>query len=53
MKDIKGFLSWILVTLIILLPIINPVSTAFILLGINTHSSEKEWNSQKDLIKLI
>jgi small neutral amino acid transporter SnatA (MarC family) len=48
-----GFLSWIFVTLITLQPIINPVSTAFILLGISTHLSEKEWNSQKDLIKLI
>jgi small neutral amino acid transporter SnatA (MarC family) len=35
-----------MVTLITLLPTINPVSTAFILLGISTHLIEKERNRQ-------
>ena len=33
MKDSTGSLSWILVSLITLLPIINPVGTTFILPG--------------------
>lgn len=46
MKDISGFFSWIFVTLITLLPIINPVSTAILLLGISSHLSNGERNHQ-------
>jgi multiple antibiotic resistance protein len=46
MKNITGFLSWIFVTLITLLPIINPVSTAILLLGIGSNLSKEERNHQ-------
>jgi multiple antibiotic resistance protein len=45
-KSIGEFLSWIGVTLITLVPIINPVSTAVLLLGIGSHLSVKERNRQ-------
>lgn len=46
MKDITGFFSWVFVTLVTLLPIINPVSTAVLLLGISAHLSKEERNRQ-------
>lgn len=46
MKDIAGFFSWIFVTLITLLPIINPVSTAVLLLGISSHLTNEDRNHQ-------
>lgn len=46
MTDLTGFLSSVLVTLITLLPIINPISTAIILLGISGHLSKKDLNHQ-------
>jgi len=46
MKDITGFFSWVFVTLITLLPIINPVGTAILLLSISTHLSTEERNRQ-------
>jgi multiple antibiotic resistance protein len=46
MKDLMGFLSWVFVTLITLLPIINPVSTAVLFLSISSHLSIKERNRQ-------
>ncbi len=46
MNDVTGFLSSVLVTLITLLPIINPVSTAILLLGISEHLTKKELNRQ-------
>jgi multiple antibiotic resistance protein len=46
MKDITGFFSWVFVTLITLLPIINPVSTAILLLGISSHLSKEDRNHQ-------
>jgi multiple antibiotic resistance protein len=46
MKDIASFFSWVFVTLITLLPIINPVSTAILLLGISSHLTEEERNRQ-------
>ncbi len=46
MKDLTAFFSWILVTFITLLPIINPFSTAIILLGISSHLSKEERNRQ-------
>jgi multiple antibiotic resistance protein len=46
MQDIGAFFSWVFVTLITLLPIINPVSTAILLLGISTHLSVQERNRQ-------
>ena len=46
MKDIAGFFSWVFVTLVTLLPIINPVSTAILLLGISSHLSKEERNRQ-------
>ncbi|MDR3610866.1 MAG: MarC family NAAT transporter [Ignavibacteriaceae bacterium] len=46
MKDIASFFSWVFVTLITLLPIINPVSTAVLLLGISSHLTEDERNRQ-------
>ena len=39
MKNMGEFLSWVGVALITLLPIINPVSTAVLLLGISSHLS--------------
>lgn len=46
MDDITTFFSSVLVTLITLLPIINPASTAILLLGISEHLSKKELNRQ-------
>jgi len=46
MNDVTGFLSSVLVTLITLLPIINPVSTAILLLGISEHLTKKDLNRQ-------
>ena len=46
MNDITGFFLSVLVTLITLLPIINPVSTAILLLGISEHLSKKDLNRQ-------
>ncbi len=46
MKTIVDFLSWVGVALITLVPIINPLSTAVLLLGIGTHLSEEERNRQ-------
>jgi len=46
MKDITGFFSWVFVTLITLLPIINPVSTAILFLSISTHLSFEERKRQ-------
>jgi multiple antibiotic resistance protein len=46
MKDIFHFLSWVGVALITLLPIINPVSTAVLLLGISGHLTDTERNRQ-------
>ena len=45
MNDITGFFSSVLVTLITLLPIINPLSTA-ILLSISEHLTKKDLNRQ-------
>ena len=46
MKTLLAFLSWVGVALVALLPIINPVSTAVLLLGISTHLSDEERNRQ-------
>jgi multiple antibiotic resistance protein len=46
LKNIVQYLSWVGVALITLVPIINPVSTAFLLLGISAHLSPKERNRQ-------
>jgi multiple antibiotic resistance protein len=46
MKSIVDFLLWVGVALVTLLPIINPVSTAVLLLGISSHLSTEERNSQ-------
>jgi multiple antibiotic resistance protein len=46
MKDLTGFFSSVLVTLITLLPIVNPVSTAILLLGISEHLSKEDRNRQ-------
>jgi multiple antibiotic resistance protein len=46
MKNISEFLSWVGVALVTLIPIINPVSTAVLLLGIGNHLTTKERNSQ-------
>lgn len=46
MDDITAFFSSVLVTLVTLLPIINPVSTAILLLGISEHLAKKELNRQ-------
>lgn len=46
MNDVTGFLSSVLVTLITLLPIINPVSTAILLLSISEHLTKKDLNRQ-------
>jgi multiple antibiotic resistance protein len=45
-KSVGDFLSWVGVALITLVPIINPVSTAVLLLGISTHLSKEERNKQ-------
>jgi multiple antibiotic resistance protein len=44
--NITGFFSWVFVTLVTLLPIINPVNTAFLLLGISSHLTEEDRNRQ-------
>ncbi|MFO7525899.1 MAG: MarC family protein [Ignavibacteriaceae bacterium] len=46
MNDVTGFFSSVLVTLVTLLPIINPISTAIILLSISGHLSKKDLNRQ-------
>ncbi|MFZ1082399.1 MAG: MarC family NAAT transporter [Candidatus Kryptoniota bacterium] len=46
MKNVIDFLSWIFIALITLLPIINPVNTAVLLLGISAHLSNEERNRQ-------
>lgn len=46
MKDVSGFFSWIFVTLITLLPIVNPFSTAILFLSISSHLSKEERNRQ-------
>ena len=46
MDDITAFFSSVLVTLVTLLPIINPVSTAILLLGIGEHLTKKDLNRQ-------
>jgi multiple antibiotic resistance protein len=40
------FLSWVGLALVTLVPIINPVSTAVLLLGISSHLSKEERNRQ-------
>lgn len=46
MNEISSFFSWIFVTLITLLPIINPVSTAILLLSISDHLGKEELHHQ-------
>lgn len=46
MKSTGDFLSWVGVALVTLVPIINPVSTAVLLLGISSHLSKEERNRQ-------
>lgn len=46
MTGIGDFLSWVGLTLITLVPIINPVSTAVLLLSISTHLTREERNRQ-------
>jgi multiple antibiotic resistance protein len=46
MKSVVDFLSWVGVALVTLLPIVNPVSTAVLLLGISSHLSVEERNNQ-------
>jgi multiple antibiotic resistance protein len=46
MKPIAEFFSWVGVAFITLLPIINPVSTAVLLLSISSHLSREERNRQ-------
>ena len=46
MNNIGEFLSWVGVALVTLVPIINPVSTAVLLMGISSHLSKEERNSQ-------
>lgn len=46
MNNLGEFLSWVGVALVTLVPIINPVSTAVLLLGISSHLSKEERNSQ-------
>ncbi len=46
MKVTAGFFSWVVVTLITLLPIINPVSTAILFLSISSHLSIEERHRQ-------
>ncbi len=42
LKNISDFLSWVGVALVTLAPIINPVSTVVLLLGISSHLSKQE-----------
>jgi multiple antibiotic resistance protein len=44
--SLGDFLSWVGVALVTLIPIINPVSTAVLLLGISSHLSMEERNRQ-------
>jgi len=46
MNDVTGFFSSVLITLVTLLPIINPISTAILLLGISEHLNKKDLNRQ-------
>ena len=46
MKTTIEFISWVGVALITLVPIINPVSTAVLLLGIGSHLKTEERNRQ-------
>lgn len=46
MKNISELLSWVGVALVTLVPIINPVGTAVLLLGISAHLSKEERNRQ-------
>jgi multiple antibiotic resistance protein len=46
LKNIVEFFSWVSVALVTLIPIINPVSTAVLLLSISTHLGKKEKNRQ-------
>lgn len=46
MSEAAEFLAWVGVALVTLLPIINPVSTAVMLLGISEHLSTAERNRQ-------
>jgi multiple antibiotic resistance protein len=45
-KNISEIFYWISVALVTLIPIINPASTAVLLLGISSHLSKEERNSQ-------
>ncbi|HTR98479.1 MAG TPA: MarC family protein, partial [Bacteroidota bacterium] len=46
MKSIAEFASWVGVALVTLLPIVNPVSTAVLLLSIGAHLGQEERNRQ-------
>ena len=46
MKNTADFFSWVGVALVTLLPVINPVSTAVLLLSISAHLSQEERNRQ-------
>ncbi len=46
MNELTDMLSWVGVALVTLLPVINPVSTAILLLGISEHLSKRERNRQ-------
>jgi len=46
LKNLSEFLSWVGVALVTLIPIINPVSTAVLLLGISSHLSKEERSRQ-------
>jgi multiple antibiotic resistance protein len=46
MKDATDFFVWVGVALVALLPVINPVSTAVLLLSISAHLSQEERNRQ-------
>jgi multiple antibiotic resistance protein len=46
LNNIGEFFSWVGLALITLVPIINPVSTAVLLLGISAHLSRQERNRQ-------
>lgn len=46
MREVADILSWVGVALVTLLPIINPVSTAVLLLSISEHLSKEERNRQ-------
>jgi multiple antibiotic resistance protein len=46
MKEIVGFFTWVFVTFITLISIVNPLSTAILLLSISAQLSAKERNHQ-------